>query len=81
MVVPEPLFTALLFSTNQPIEAQRPRSGVDQVQEDEAVEDRQFAAVIDGPGSVPSVLLEIRHSHLSAKQESYGPGEQAEKNH
>src|SRR5262245_56828453 len=58
-------------------EAPRPLRG-DQ-EECEAVDDRALAAVLQGQRALRLMELEIRDSHLAAREECRDPGEEAQK--
>jgi hypothetical protein len=57
-----------------------PRAGPrgEQIQEDEAVENRKFSTVGNGPETSRCVAHKVGHSHFAAQKESHGPGKQSQ---
>src|SRR5437764_9092051 len=61
------------------IDAPRARAGGREIEEDEAIEDRGFAHIDDGPEALREMSHEIAYRHLAGANESGEPGEQPQR--
>src|SRR6266508_3765396 len=71
---------ALLFRffPEPPVQTPGSGSGGEEVQEDERIQRRGFAAVAYGPESLWHVHHEIGHRHLAAQDERHGDGKKTQ---
>ena len=67
------------FPTNKPIKAVWPGAESGDKEKEEAVDDSQFAFVLDGPEAVRRVHFEISERHLAAGKKRSDAGEQTQR--